>query len=153
MPSITTTANGYGRAFANTILAALKTAPADPLIDAAKLRLSQDPAYNPTPSATIAALEAQEADYSGYTAGGYAVVVPNPVNLSGSAQGVFLSQLLTATTATPFVDNVLYGWWVDDGANVIAYGRFNQDNPPGMGQPGDFIDLGVSLCMMLNQTS
>lgn len=153
MPSITTTSNGFGQAFVNTVLAAMKTDPGAALIVGGKLRLSQDPAYNPTPTSTIAGLDANECDYSGYTAGGYAVVVPTPVNLSVTAQGLFISQLFTATTATPFVPNTLYGWWLDDGTNVVAYGVFSGSPPPQMGSPGDFLDLGAEICFQLYQVS
>lgn len=133
----------YGRTFANAVMAALLAAPVDPLIDTGKIRLSQDPAYNPTPDSTVAGLEAYEADYSGYAAGGIAMVVSAPINASQNVQGTMSSVLFKATTATPFVQNSVYGWWVDDGTNVILAEAFPGGTIALFGAINDFLQLDV----------
>ena len=55
----------YGTAFLNTVLSAFKTVPGGPLIASAKVRLTTNASFVPTPTQTIAELAASEADYSG----------------------------------------------------------------------------------------
>jgi hypothetical protein len=143
----------FGTAFAKTVLAALKTAPANPLINTGKVRLSHDPAFNPIPASTVAALVAQEASFSGYTAGGIAVALSAPLNLTTQVDGVLTSALFLAVTASPFVADVAYGWWIDDGTNVIAGEAFAGGVNVGFNGPGDFLDLEVFLPYVLHQAT
>jgi hypothetical protein len=129
----------------NAVIAAFKTVPGAALIVAGKVRLSQDPSFAPTPDSTIAGLAANEADYSGYAAGGIAAVLSAPVNLSNNAQGTIISATFTAVSATPFVPNQVYGWWLDDGTNFIAGERFVNNGQAPFGAVGDFLALIVLL--------
>lgn len=135
----------FGTAFLNTIMAALKTVPMAALVVGAKMRLNTNPAFNPQPSDTIADNTANEADYSGYAAGGIAVVLSAPVNLSPTCQGVVSSGLFLATTATPFVPSVAYGYWVDDGTNIIIAEKFGGGTNFPFASAGDFLDLIINL--------
>lgn len=144
---------GYGRTFADTILAALKTVPGGALITSGKIRFSKDPAYDPTPASAIADLSAHECDFSGYTSGGYATTLSAPLNLSTVCGGVQCSALAIAGTASPFVPNTVYGYWLDDGTNVIAFERFAGGASMSIAAPGDFIDLQVFLPLQLAQAT
>jgi hypothetical protein len=140
----------YGNAYQKTAALAQKTAPTNPLINTAKVRLSTQLGFSPSGTATIAELAANEANYSGYTAGGLALTLTGPVNLSALCEGMIAALTFLATTATPFVPNTLYGYWVDDGTNVIAQEAFPA---PGItiAGPGDFLALLLQLPQQVNQ--
>ena len=143
----------FGRDFLNTVLAALKTRPAAELIATGKVRLSQDPGFNPTPGSAIADFSPGEADYSGYAAGGIAYTVPDPVNLSATIQGLTVTVVFKAGTASPFVANSCTGWWLDDGSNVIMAERFANNGQAQFQSPGDFLALDTRLPMSLMQAT
>ncbi len=124
MLSYTSQVVGYGLAFMDTVMQAFTTLPAAKLINTAKLRLSHDPAFSPTPGSTIAALAAQEANFTGYPAGGAAFATGTPIHLAPSIDGAGTAVFFQATTGAPFTADTVYGYWVDDGTNVIAYERF-----------------------------
>lgn len=140
-----------GQTFVNTILDALLTRPAGALIVTGKLRLSKDPSLVITPQSTRAALAANEADYSGYTAGGIAAVVSAPVNLSNNAHGVLVQGLFEATTATPFVSANVTGWWIDDGTNLIAGERFSGNQIAAFAAVGAYLSLTAMVPLQLIQ--
>ena len=135
----------FGTTFLNALVTALKTAPTNPLINTAKVRLSNNPAFNPNPAETIATLAATECAYTGYAAGGIALVVGSPVNLSPICQGAVTTLQFLATTATPFVPDTSYGYWVDDGTNVILAEAFPVGFPFGFSAPGDFLELVLQI--------
>jgi hypothetical protein len=135
----------FGTAFLNTLMAALKTAPMNPLVNTAKIRLNTNPAFNPSPGDAISTNTANEADYTGYTAGGIAVSLSSPVNLSPTCQGVVASALFTATSASPFVSSVVYGYWIDDGTNVILAEKFAGGINVAFDAAGAFLELIVQL--------
>ena len=143
----------YGTAFLNTVIAALKTTAAGPLVATAKVRLSKDPSFRPTPANTIAELAANETDYSGYTAGGVALVVGNPVNLSPTCQGAVTGLQFLSTTATPYVSDQAYGYWVDDGTNVILAEAFPAGTIANFASPGAFLELVLQLPMQAPQAT
>jgi hypothetical protein len=142
---------GYGSAFADTILAALKTVPGGALIVTGKVRLSQDPAFNPTPLSVITDLTPNEANYSGYAAGGIAAILSAPLNLSTVCRGVLIPALFLDTTGSPNVTNVVYGYWIDDGTNVIAFERFANNQTANFTGTGDFLSLTILLPIQLSQ--
>lgn len=140
------------RYFAALILNAIVDGDADPLVGATpKIRLSQDPAFNPQPNSTRAELAANEATFSGYTAGGYAPEFTPPVNLNQNAMGTIANVLPTAATATPFVGNVITGYWADDGTGVLIAERFANAITFDFAQAGDFLDLLVAIPVNLLQ--
>lgn len=143
----------FGLDWINTVLAAYKVAPLAALTDLAKLRLSKDPSFNPTPASTITDLEANEADYSGYAAGGVAVVLSAPVLLSTVCSGVLFPYTFLATSASPFVPATVYGWWMDDGTNFIAGERFANSQNAGFAAPGAFLALTTVLPFQTRQST
>lgn len=141
----------FGRSFVNTILAAMATDPGVELIDTALVRLSTNPSFAPTPDSTVAGLEALEADYSGYASGGIALVVGAPLNLAPTTQGVMTPVTFLAAPADPFIVNSVYGWWIDDGTNVIVAEAFPVGTIASFSSPGDFLQLDVVLPLRLYQ--
>ena len=142
----------FGRAWLETVVAAWKTTASNPLINTAKLRLTTVSSFLPSPDATIAGLDANEANYSGYTAGGLAIVLSAPVNLSPTCVGSVVNETFIATAGSPFVPNVLTGYWADDGTNVIAMEAFGGAGIPING-PGDFLALLMQLPLQALQRS
>jgi hypothetical protein len=143
----------YGRAFMETVIAAFKTVPGGALVVTGKVRLSTDPSFNPTPLSKISDLTPNEANYSGYASGGIAAVLSAPVILSPAAVATVISAFFLATTGSPFVPNNTYGYWIDDGTNVIAAERFANAGVAGFGEAGDFLALTVLLPMQLAQAT
>lgn len=135
----------YGQAFLNTILAAYKTRPAGALIVSGKVRLINSPTFAPTPQTTVAELAAVECAYSGYPAGGAALTVGDPVNLSRTCQGAVTAIQFVATTATPFVPDTAYGYWVDDGTNMICVEMFPSGQEAPFASAGAFLELLLEL--------
>lgn len=147
----TTKAVVFGRVFANALLTGLTTLAGAALLATGKLRLSNDPAFNPTPSTLLAALTAAECAYSGYTAGGIAVVMTGPLNVTVDIQGVSQSHLFEAVTASPFITDTAYGWWIDDGTDMLLAGAFADDGPVAFQAPNDFLQLLAILPVSLLQ--
>lgn len=143
----------WGRAFMNSVVAALKTAAEDPLIMTGKIRLNTNPAYNPTPDSTRAALAADEAAYSGYTAGGIALTVGDPVRLAENIVGAMSSVLYRATDVDPFVSATVYGWWIDNGTIVVCGEAFPSGTVAAFGNPFSFLQLDISLPFGLMQAA
>jgi hypothetical protein len=141
----------FGQAFANTIMAALNTLPAAKLINAAKLRLSQQAGFNPTPLSTIAALAANEATFTGYTPGGYAFAATPVVNLSPNAQGTATVVIIQATGST--TGNTITGYWIDDGTNMIMAEAFPAGTSVIFAASGDFLELVVQIPIQLRQAA
>jgi hypothetical protein len=141
----------YGTTFLNTVLAAFKTVASAALIATAKVRLSHNPSFVPNPGATITGLAAEECNYSGYAAGGVALVVGSPVNLSTSCQGAVTGLQFLATAASPFVSDNAYGYWVDDGTNVILQEAFPGGMAVPFGAPGDFLELILEIPQQATQ--
>lgn len=146
----------YGRDFLRTVLAAFKTDPGAALVATAKLRFSTDPLFNPTGDSVLADLEAAEADFTGYTAGGYTVTLSAPVNLSPTILGTEQFVLAVAADPTPpdlFNPNTVYGYWIDDGTNMILAEKFAGGVSAEIGQPGDHIGLTYSTPLTMNMSA
>lgn len=124
----------YTQQAANTKASAIKTA-----LALSKLRLVQS-SLTPNKNTTKAQLVAAEANFSGYTAGGYTLTAwSGPVNNPGS--GAIITPPAVNPTWTdpdpdPPVTNSIGAWWVEDAAgNVRLVGTFDQ--PISMAQAGD----------------
>jgi hypothetical protein len=141
----------YGTGFLNTVIGAFNTVPAAKLVNAAKLRLSLSNAFNPAPGSTIASLAANEATFTGYTAGGYAFAASAALNLSGNAQGSVTPILITASGST--TQNVIYGYWIDDGTNLILGEAFPVGQTVTFAAAGDFLQLLVYLPLQNRQAT
>lgn len=153
MPSYTTQNVGYSRVFADSVLAAFKADPGAALIVTGKVRLSRDPDFNPAFDTPVADLTPNEADFTGYPAGGVAVTMSDPLNILTTAQAILISALFIVTEDDPQVENQVYGWWIDNGTDVIAYERFNTSGPFNLAEPGDYLDCTILLPMRLAQAA
>lgn len=139
----------YGRGFLDTVVAAMKTDPGAALIVAGKIRLSTNPAFDANFNAAIADLTPDEATFTGYTAGGYAVSLSAVLNLGPTALGSLAHALIVCSADG--TSQTCYGYWVDDGANVILMEAFDPDNPPSFELAGDFLDLDVVFPLQATQ--
>jgi hypothetical protein len=124
----------YTRAAANTKAAAIKTA-----LALSKLRLVKS-SLVPNVNTTKAQLVAAEADFSGYTAGGYVLTAwTGPVNNAGSGAIITppaVNPAYVEPDPGPGVANAIGAWWVEDAAgNVRLVGTFA--DPISLGQNGD----------------
>lgn len=79
-------------------------------------------AFTPTPATTKADLDAIESSFDGYVEQTLAMT-------QGYVDGISVpyaqSQLLSFIKAAGVNTEDVYGWWIDDGTNVIAVGVFN----------------------------
>ena len=141
----------YGQTFLLSVIAALKTAPTNPLVNMGKVRLTTQAGFNPQPLLTIAELSPNEANYSGYTAGGIALTLSSPVLLGTGAVGNSQAVEFIASTASPFVPSTLTGYWIDDGTNVIAMEAFSTSIP--IAAAYDFLALVLQLPLQLAQAT
>lgn len=85
-------------------------------------------------STTKAAMVAQEADFSGYTAGGYTLTAwTGPLSAQGGGANI-LTPLVNISFVTPEDDppvvNTIGGWWVEDAAGIVRLaGNFDPARP------------------------
>ncbi len=135
----------FGRAFMHTVMGYMGTGLAVDLIDGGFVRLSQDPDFALGANTLIADLTAGEADYSGYVAGGIAFVPSAGVNVSSNVVGIQTPVTFAATVVDPFVQNTVYGWWLDDGTNFVAGERFVLPLVYEFLLPLDYLQLDVVL--------
>ena len=136
-----------GTAFVDAILAAMTTRPAGALMVSPKVRLNASSTFSPQVGSLIADFTANETTYSGYTSGGVAYTPTGIGNLSAAAQAQYGSVTFAATAATPFVSGVAYGWWIDDGTNVLWAEKFTNGFVMSFGAPGDYLVLDLILPM------
>jgi hypothetical protein len=141
----------FGTAFLNTMLAALNAIPGAKLINAAKCRLSQAPGFAPAPGSLIAALAANEANFTGYTPGGVAFAATPVQNLSPNAQGTVTPVVFSATGST--TGNVIYGYWIDDGTNFIMGEAFPAGQAVNFASAGDFLEIIVEVPIQNRQAT
>lgn len=140
-----------GRTWAKSNVAAFKTDPGAALIVTPKVRLSGDPVFNPTSDSTLASLVAGEAIFSGYTAGGYAPTFSDALNIAADVVGEIANVIPTLATATPLVTATVYGYWMDNGADVIVSEKFANGITFTFALVGDFLDLQIVIPVMLSQ--
>lgn len=142
----------FGRDFLKTVATALGDAPSDPLLDGAMLRLSKDPSFQPGSTTLIADLTDMEADFTGYAAGGVAFAPGDAVNIGTARVGVQSPVTFVAEAAVdpdPFVDNDVYGWWIDNGTLFIVGEKLAAPAVAEFNTPGDYLQLDVVLAFLL----
>lgn len=132
------------RAWLNTLLLTLKTVPADPLFDTAKLRLLKDRTLTLNQNTTVAELEAHEADYDDYVAGGITVTPPSAVNFNSLSQGWVFSHLFSVVDPAPTIGNDIQGYWIDDGVSPVIMEYFAVGQGVPMQAQGDWLELEVA---------
>lgn len=116
---------------------------------ASKLRLYKGTTLVPIPATTLAELEAIEADYSGYTAGGatianFSAPLLSPSGGASIQSGLVQFAFLSPTPPAEPVSNVVGGWFlVDATGKLISIGTF--PNGIGMAADGQGIPMNVQL--------
>lgn len=102
--------------------ATAKAAATQTALAASKLRFTQSP-FIPNQFSTKAEMVAAEANFSGYTAGGYAIATwAGPDNNSGGGSKITSPAIHAAIVdpdPDPIVPNTLTGWWVETGTGVV----------------------------------
>ena len=151
MKNYTSLAVVYGRAFVPKWMSALIAPVTAGILATAKLRLSKDPQFNPTPDSTIAQLAAMEADFSGYAPGGKALTLNAYVNSSGGADSYYAQVIFNAAVATPQVSNTITGYWIDDATEFCVGERFAAGQSAAIDILGDYLGLTVLDPMQFNQ--
>ena len=113
---------------------------------ASKLRLCKGPDFVPNQFTTRDALIANECDFDGYTAGGYALVVWSGPGAASGGGAQITSPLVHPSygpAGAPPVVNSVVAWWIEDATvgtpQVRIVGRF--DPPKAMGAVSDIIDF------------
>lgn len=96
--------------------------PGGPLLtQGANFRLFKS-AYTPTVGTVLANLTAIEADFDGYAP---KVLSMTLGYIDGTSVPYAQSQLLSFIKSAGVNTNSIYGWWIDDGTDVIAVGVYN----------------------------
>lgn len=151
MPVVQTISVIRSKAWLNKMLAALKTRPAAALFATAKLRLLKDRVLSLSENTTKADLEAHEADYTDYPAGGATVTPPDPVNYNVLGQGWAAGEVFNITTSPVVTGNDIAGYWVDDGTDPVVMEYFPQGADVSMQAPGDWLELDYGDCLYFVQ--
>lgn len=110
-----------------------------------KLRLFKN-GFTPSVSTTRAELIAEEADFTGYPAGGSAITafldpILNP--LGGASIDWPTEQFAPASPFT--VGNVIGGWWIEDAGGTLVYAIGTFAAPIPMNAAGQGLPLAGSL--------
>ena len=152
MASYTSVNPVVGRQLAVGMLGALTSAPAEPLTASSKIRLSQDSGFNPSPGDDPATYVAGEADFSGYTAGGYSPTFTGVLQTNGNQVARGANVIPVVASADPQVGNTIYGYWWEDADGLIVAERFPVGVSFEMASPGDFLDLMALIPVELRPT-
>jgi len=94
-----------------------------------------------TPVAADMVGDYTEADFSGYTSGGYAATWSAVLNNGTQMISLSASALPVVASADPQVENTLYGYWWSNANGLILAEKFPNGGTVSMGSPGDFLDL------------
>ena len=129
------------RHFANAVVSAYLTRPAGALIVTPGVHLMATSPGVITADTPLADLVAVEANFSGYATATPTFSGPGNYNLR--TQVAYTNVTFTATTASPFVSNNIYGYWLDDGTNLILAELFTNPTPLPIAKVGDFLDLSL----------
>lgn len=115
------------------------------LLALSKLRLFKT-GFTPSVSSVLADFVANEADYTGYTAGGAVLTAwLNPVNRASGGTAIG-SPTVQFQAASPFtLANVVGGWFLvaAAGTSVVAFGTF--DSPIPIGALGQGFPMNLTL--------
>lgn len=116
-----------------------------------KVRLFNQ-AFVPTVSTTKTELEAAEADYTGYTAGGETITAWLPAVFAPSGGAMISSPTVQFDVSGPVVDtDIVGGFWLEDASgDVRAIGQFAAPIP--METLGQGFPLNLSLAFPTGQT-
>jgi hypothetical protein len=140
-----------GRGITQALLDALSTVPTAALAATPKMRLSHDPAFAPISTSLPSELAAEEAMYTGYTAGGLAVLFGTPLNLSPSIQGITASITFEVGATAPTTPDSIYGYWIETTTELVCAEAFPTGLVFGMAAPGDYLTIVCAFALGLYQ--
>lgn len=141
----------YARSFADAWLDAFSTIPTAKLIAAPTVRLLMGALPAITPDTTLAALEALEANFSGY--GADTITLTVPAQPSTKVEGAIGSATFIAATASPFVSSNVSGYFLTDGTNLVAAEAFPNGQVFPIAAAGQFLTINVVLPNNLYQAT
>lgn len=136
---LATTVFQWARAFAAAMLGALGTRPAAALLVTPTVTLFTNN-VQPGPASVVGDFDV--ADFTGYADA--TPVFSAVVNTSTGTIGIVGVASFVATTGSPFVSNVCYGWILSDGATAY-YGGAKFASPVNFATAGDYLEL---LCQL-----
>jgi len=128
------------------LLAALDSAVATPLFQGAQVHLYTN-IITPSPSSVPG--DFVEATYNGYTATAVGAL-SGDVRIGSNAISRLANYFFGVTSPGGTSDTV-YGYWVSNAANTVVLCAERFTSPAGMANPGDFIDLTLSLPLAAQQ--
>lgn len=110
---------------------------------ASEIHLFQSTMAELTPATTLAELQAEEADFTGYAAETIAAWFDPLLNPLGGAS--IESGLVQFAIAAPYtVPNVVSGWWIEEaGGDLVCAGNFSVDKS--LVGAGDGIPMNIEL--------
>lgn len=138
------------REFVNALLLAVRPASAeDHLLVAPKIGLITSDPLSLGPDTTLAELEAIQAAFSGYTAGGQAITLGAiPIRAKFDAVALAGNVAWVGSETDPFVSASIGGWYLHDTTyGLVCACQFAQ--PVLIASPGDYLDLFVGLPVKL----
>lgn len=150
MPVYITKQITWSAAAVQAMLLANKTLPGAALIAPGYMGLFKND-FTPTPLSVAGDLT--PADFSGYSLS--LTVVQPPHNLTPQRAACQMQQSFIATTASPFVPNTCYGYYIADVTGAILYASERFDVPIPIASVGDFISVNALLALpyvVLGQT-
>lgn len=109
---------------------------------AGKIKLWQAGLLTPNPGTTIEECDAAECDFSGYAEQVFNLL-QSYLPTGGGAGFDMATELFLATADTPFVDNMVGGFWIESAAGVLyLIGTF--DDPIPIAKAGDAVPVSVT---------
>jgi hypothetical protein len=131
------------RAFLDAIATAYGTRPAAALAPTLTVKLINSAVLVLTPDTDLATLTAAEANFSGYSA--QSLTITGPVRGGTKYEGMIGTVTFVATTASPFVTDTAYGYWVETAGALLMAEMFGAGSQVPFGNVGDFLDLDALL--------
>jgi hypothetical protein len=130
----------YMTAFLQAVITAFTTRPAAALLATPTVHLYNN-LYAPVPGSVVGSFT--ETAFSGYAAA--TPTISAPVNTSPNCLAAVAPCTFIAVTASPFVPDTIYGYYIESAGVLVAAESFSSPVP--ITAPGDFIDLQVVLPM------
>jgi hypothetical protein len=140
----------YSRQYLNRIASAMIAGPGLVLWDTPQLYLNVNASFVPGPNVTADQIIANNASFSGYPTNGLALTVAGPVNVNPATQAVLGTGTFTATAASVFVPNDVYGYWITDKTGLILMEQFPPGVSASLATPGDFLTLVILGALVAN---
>lgn len=133
----------YSKDFNARVLEKFQSTGTTALMSSVELCLIKDPDFTPDPVTPGSLFPLSEADFTGYARA--SVTFAGALNLTPLLPGLLASALFTAEVDDPFVQNSIYGYFVDSAEGIVASEKFPSGTSAQMAAPGDFLAMDVLL--------